>query len=145
MSNNLNLFFNRMKSHWTFSQTFLDLSRWKWRRCVAIGLLSLSVLSISANVLKSQVTLSITNATLYEAFEQLRKQYRSFKGNNKCKCPPNESKTDSIVLLLRFYQPHFKRQKFMRSIIERILLKISIFVFVIRLWITIRICIVSDE
>ena len=75
MSNNLNLFFNRMKSHWTFSQTFLDLSRWKWRRCVAIGLLSLSVLSISANVLKSQVTLSITNATLYEAFEQLRKQY----------------------------------------------------------------------
>lgn len=75
MSNNLNLFFNKMKSHWTFSQTFLDLSRWKWRRCVAIGLLSLSVLSISANVLKSQVTLSITNATLYEAFEQLRKQY----------------------------------------------------------------------
>jgi len=75
MLNYLNLLFSREKNHWSLIKSSFGFSKRKWRRCVAVGVLSACAFSMNANVLKSQVSLSISNATLYEAFEQLRSQY----------------------------------------------------------------------
>lgn len=46
----------------------------RWRKVLALGVCSLVSLSVCANVLKSQVSLSVNNLTLKQALELLQEQ-----------------------------------------------------------------------
>ena len=75
MFKNLNLLLVGMKSRTSHLHYPLDASRVKWRKCIALCLLAICTMPVFANVLETQVTISVTNASLYEAFEQLRNKY----------------------------------------------------------------------
>ncbi len=75
MFKNLNLLLVGMKSRTSHPHHPLDACRVKWRKCIALCLLAICTMPVFANVLETQVTISVTNASLYEAFEQLRNKY----------------------------------------------------------------------